>query len=401
MRSTSWTTPADLRRQLALCWSRGRVLAARLGGEPLFPLVLRLRSPDAKALSERFEEVRQWVRELEEGSKARQGFGYEIAWSEINHRQLGRNRVPSGIQVPTESDGLRLIGKSRQADRFQRVADTTLKRFPQLHEWLARRALLALDHADDWQRILAVLAWFREHPRSGLYLRQLDITGVDTKFIEGRKGLLSELLDRVLSPEAVDARWTGAKAFEQRYGLRSRAPLIRFRLLDDRCGLHGLSDVSVPAAEFDRLVVPVKRVFITENEVNGLAFPELPESLVIFGLGYGLERLAEVKWLKTKMLYYWGDIDTHGFVILDRLRAAFPDARSFLMDRDTLMAHRDLWVREDDRHGGAVGRLTVPEQLLFDELRQDRLGQRVRLEQERVAFGWLQQALRQVGADHT
>ena len=33
------------------------------------------------------------------------------------------------------------------------------------------------------------------------------------------------------------------------------------------------------------------------------------------------------------------DIDTHGFAILDPLRANFPQAQSFLMDRDTLPAH--------------------------------------------------------------
>jgi hypothetical protein len=30
---------------------------------------------------------------------------------------------------------------------------------------------------------------------------------------------------------------------------------------------------------------PLERVFITENEINGLAFPDVPGSLVIFGLG--------------------------------------------------------------------------------------------------------------------
>ena len=81
------------------------------------------------------------------------------------------------------------------------------------------------------------------------------------------------------------------------------------------------------------------RVFITENEINGLAFPDVPGSLVIFGLGYGLDRLSEVSWLHRREVHYWGDIDTYGFHILDRLRALFPAARSFLMDRETLLEH--------------------------------------------------------------
>ena len=82
----------------------------------------------------------------------------------------------------------------------------------------------------------------------------------------------------------------------------------------------------MPASQLADAQSAVQRVFITENEINGLAFPEVPDAAVIFGLGYGLERLAEVRWLRGKAIYYWGDIDTHGFAILDRLRAMFPDA---------------------------------------------------------------------------
>jgi hypothetical protein len=42
---------------------------------------------------------------------------------------------------------------------------------------------------------------------------------------------------------------------------------------------------------------------------------------LIFGLGYGLDRLADVPWLERCEVWYWGDIDTHGVGILDRLRA--------------------------------------------------------------------------------
>jgi hypothetical protein len=139
-------------------------------------------------------------------------------------------------------------------------------------------------------------------------------------------------------------------------------------------------------------------VFITENEVNGLVFPDIPASLVIFGLGYGVQLLGEVEWLKEKTLYYWGDIDTHGFAILDRLRADFPHVQSFLMDHETLLAHRELWVTEEDRYEGALSRLTPPERSLFDDLKHDSLGRRIRLEQERISFGWFWKFLSQAQA---
>ncbi|MCU0735709.1 MAG: DUF2220 family protein, partial [Methylotetracoccus sp.] len=367
--------------------------SARIRAEPIFPWVLRLRVPDSKALAERFDEVRQWIRSLTEGSKAERGFGYEIEWAEINHRQLGRNRVPVRVSVAEEADALRLIEKSRDAARFQQVADQILAHFPMLREWMAQRPMTMLEHAADGPRLQAVLAWFCEHPRPGIYLRQLDIAGVDTKFIETRKGLLAELLDRVLPEAFIEREATGSRGFEQRYGLRSKPPLVRFRLLDPRLAIHGLTDLSVPVEQFVRLNPPVTRVFITENEINGLAFPAVPESLVIFGLGYSLDRLAEVRWLADKALYYWGDIDTHGFAMLDRIRSYFPDTRSFLMDRPTLLAHRPLWVTEETPHHGSLMRLSDTEHALFEDLRDHRWGDRLRLEQERIAFGWLERAL--------
>ena len=388
-----WTTAADIKHQLHRYWSREQMLAGTTDGKPLFPLSLRFRKPDARALSERFDDVRRWIRDLEEGSKEKQGFGYQIEWTGINHRQLGHNRVPGGVSVPTEYDAFRLLNKSQEANRFRKLAEGSCKRFPSLGSWFARRPLTVLEYADDWERILAVLSWFSEHPRSGLYLRQLSIPGVDTKFIETRKGLLSELLDKILPSEMVDTQFAGGKNFEERYGLASKPTPVRFRLLDKQLSLYGLTDLSVPAAQFAQLSLPVDRVFITENEVNGLAFPDTPGSMVIFGLGYGVQTLADIRWLQNKKLYYWGDIDTHGFAILHRFRTIFPHAQSFLMDRETLIVHRELWVPETDRFLGTLTRLTEAEQSLLADLQQNVLGEQVRLEQERISFEWLQQSL--------
>ncbi len=63
------------------------------------------------------------------------------------------------------------------------------------------------------------------------------------------------------------------------------------------------------------------------------------------------------------------------------------------MDRETLLGHAPLWVRESNPYDGELARLTSAEQALFDDLRHNRLGERVRLEQERIPYGWLQRAL--------
>src|SRR5581483_268716 len=183
-----------------------------------------------------------------------------------------------------------------------------------------------------------------------------------------------------------DSRNSGEPSFERRFGLRSRQPLVRFRLLDQNLYIGGLSDLAIPGPDFARLAPGARRVFITENEINGLAFPNVPEGLVVFGLGYGLERLSEAQWLRDRRVFYWGDIDTHGFAMLDRLRAFLPHSESLLMDTETLLSHRQFWVTEDQPHVKPLRHLKPAELNLYDDLRYNRLGERIRLEQERISF---------------
>jgi hypothetical protein len=144
------------------------------------------------------------------------------------------------------------------------------------------------------------------------------------------------------------------------------------------------------------VTIPARRVFITENEVNGLAFPDVEQSIVVFGMGKSLNLLRSAVWLQNREIYYWGDIDTHGFAMLDQLRAILPTARSLLMDRKTLLAHRPLWVCEDTPFRGGLPCLQADERELFDALVNNRFGEKVRLEQERVSFGWVQRAIHDV-----
>jgi hypothetical protein len=118
--------------------------------------------------------------------------------------------------------------------------------------------------------------------------------------------------------------------------------------------------------------------------------------MVVFGGGYALERLAGIDWLRGREVLYWGDIDTHGFAILDRVRARMPHVRSLLMDAATMLAHRHVWGSEesDKRFLGDLARLTETELRLFHAVRDDLYQTHVRLEQERIGYGWMVDAMR-------
>ena len=388
----SWTTPADLRAQVQRLWDRGDLLRAAVSNAISRPLRLSLKAPNAADLSDRFEAVRDWVRAVADTPHVR------IDWREWNHRVQGTQRLPAAAWLDTLQDALAFIGKARQAQRFEALWQQTAAAQPALLAWLPRRPLQALDLADRWERLLAVVVGLQAHPRPGVYLRQFDVSGVDSKFIEAHRGVLTELLDVALPPEVVEPAAIGVGQFARRFGFLDKPIRIRFRLLDPVLpslpGCEGLSDITLDAVSFAALALPVERVFITENETNFLAFPEAARAIVVFGAGYGWEPLARAAWLHRCRLHYWGDIDTHGFAILDQLRGYFPHAASFLMDRETLLAHRSHWGEEPEPARHDLPRLRPEETAVYDDLRFDRLQPRLRLEQERVGFGWLRAQLR-------
>ncbi len=388
----SWTTPVELKAQVQKLWDRGLLLAGLVNGEPLFPRRLSLRGPTSRDLSERFGEVRDWIACLSAAAGP-----YRLDWRQVNHRVLGTNQLPSAVWVESLDDALGLIGKRRTGDMFTALVAQTRAQQPELVPWLAKRPLVALALHADWPRLLSVVAWVRAHPRPAVYVRQIDLPGVHTKLIERHRGVLSELLDLALPADAIDSAHAGAGGFYRRYGFLDKPLRVRFRLLDPALRLLDVDaeqDITLTQAAFAGLELPsVSRVFITENEINFLAFPPVPGALVIFGAGYGFDNLATAAWLSHKAIHYWGDIDTHGFAILNQLRARFPHAESLLMDRQTLLAHRPLWGVETRPESAALARLNADECTLYDQLRQHHWGDRVRLEQERIGFDYLRAAL--------
>jgi hypothetical protein len=244
-----------------------------------------------------------------------------------------------------------------------------------------------------------VVNWLAAHPRPGMYVRQADIPGVHTKFIEAHRAVLADLLDLALLADAIDAGKTGISQFNRRYGFLDKPAHIRFRVLDARIPLlPGVDhpDLMLDADSFAQLEIPTSHVFVTENETNFLALPPTPGAITIFGAGYGWEALGKAHWLHRCAIHYWGDIDTHGFAILDRLRGRFEHVSSFLMDRETLNAHQPHWGEEPVQTLVDLPRLTAHERVLYDDLRDNRMRRNLRLEQERVGFQWVAQALRNI-----
>ncbi|CAG9228460.1 Wadjet anti-phage system protein JetD domain-containing protein [Paraburkholderia caribensis] len=408
----SWTSADDLKAQVRRLWERGELLRSIVGdcdgAAPTvvpfgqegartslrpgcsFPLRLAMKGPSTTELAECFQAVREWIAGMVGVPHVR------IEWREFNHRVLGLQRVPQAVWLDDLDSALGMIGKRADAARFRRLLDQVGLRQPALSSWFRQRPLQALELAEECACLLAAVEWIAQHPRPGIYLRQVDIAGVHSKFIERRRGVLTEWLDLVLPVEAISADRSGSAQFAARYGFLEKPVRIRFRALDASLPIlpgTALPDITLDADSFAALNLPVRRVFITENETNFLAFPPIADAIVVFGAGYGWDALSKAAWLSRCCIHYWGDIDTHGFAILDQLRSRFRHVESLLMDRATLMEHEAVWGEEPDQVVRDLPRLDHAERALFDELRDNRLRTKLRLEQEHVRFRWVEAAL--------
>jgi hypothetical protein len=206
-----------------------------------------------------------------------------------------------------------------------------------------------------------------------------------------RRGV-ADLLEWLLPSDRVDRSRPRAD-LAARYGFCGPPSTVRFRFLGAQRWPPGLSELTGRIDELADHAPAVSRVYVVENEMTYLAFPPVDDAVVVLGGGYGVSRLAGLPWLREMELHYWGDLDTHGFAILDQLRHAWPHTRSLLMDRRTLLAHEALWVREPKPVNALLDRLCADETDLYRDLVEGTLGGAVRLEQERVGFGWVADAV--------
>lgn len=344
-----------------------------------WPVEIPLGVPTEQAAQRQVEGVRAWVAAWQ----CWRGTG-TLAWCERRWKALGIQNLPDRLVLRDPHEVAAWIGEAPRWQRAEARYQALTARWPALMQRLPRYFDVLADYSDaDFRRLTELLDWIGRHPASGLYPRQLPIAGLDSKWLDGRKGLVTDLVS------AIQEDVSGDLGFHQRCGLKAPPQLVRMRVLDralrDRVG--GIGDITAPVEDLARLTLPASHVFIVENLQSGLAMPDIHGAVVFMGLGYGVDVLARLPWVAQATCIYWGDLDTHGFAILQRARSYFPELNSILMDEDVLLSHKALWVDEKEQHLAAeLPLLTAAEQAVYQGLKQQRWGQSVRLEQERIAW---------------
>lgn len=377
----AWTGPADIAGKVRRRWDDGSLLSALAAGKPIPQFDLRLHGPRPAEIGESLTQVRAWIAELDAGS--RDGRHYDVVRARVGGRHFGRNDIPVRARIVSYEQAWRLLGVTGQVASYCRVLELSSD-FPPVRQWVAAHPLRALQTAEEWVSLLAAYRWLDQARGSGRYLREITAPGVDTKFVDRHRDLLAALLGVGRS----------ASAFTTGLGLLTKPPTVRLRCASAVLGLPApLSEGTFRLNELAALNPSVRAAVIIENETTYLTVPIPDRGVVVWGKGFEVDHVGALPWLRGAAMHYWGDLDTHGFAILDKLRAWFPHTRSFLMDRETLLAHRSRWVDERSPTSARLDRLDPAEADLYDDLVADRLGLRVRLEQERVDWSWARDRL--------
>ena len=337
------------------------------------------------------------VKELSKGEE--DCLGYRLEWDKCTTRNFGTQTYIKEIVIDTEDDYVSFVRKKMEYESFCKTVED-LKAFFEKHNGsmdslsgYIRSILSAVRTIRDksfWSGIIRCLEWFISNPASGKYMRQVP-AGVGTKFVENNQWLLKTLYCLVTGTDGSD------KSFTELVGLREYNVPVHFRVKspvtgvgdEEQClSLQSFSSYDT-VLEQAQLNKGIRRVIVIENLKTFLTFPVEDGTMAIWGGGFSANsRLKGCSWLRSRELYYWGDIDESGFAILYHFREDYPEAKSFLMDRTVFEKWKKEAVRVDigDRFGGDWQKnLTAGELETLNWLKAERIeGRRNRLEQELI-----------------
>jgi len=352
------------------------VLRAWLDGEDFLPIEFPVGD-----LSKDLDKRRQQIDALRQKSFEITSKGYVIEWGTVKTRVLGTQTMPQRIIIKTLNDYLELLGKRTECNRFIADVQKIRQKFPSLEQWMRLHPQAVIDNYGKWDNLLLVCDYFTKKPRPHVYTRELPIP-IHTKFIEANQHILRSLLDILLPPENIHQ---DAPNFNSRFGLKEKPSLVRLRLLEEQLEWHysiRIDDLSLPVDQLAHLLsehIKPRHILIVENQINFLTLPKVISGVGIFGGGFAVHLLRDIRWLNQCDVIYWGDIDAHGFEILSDLRGLFPHVRSLMMDRETLEAYAQYKVKGVQSHE-RFSYLTEAERLVV----QDVVANHWRLEQEHI-----------------
>lgn len=386
-------SPQEIKAQALKWWKP--FLQSHLRGEDFFPRNIdRIGKIKSSAVRENINELQTQLDELYKNSKEKSGFGYVINKEDVRFRRTGSHSLPQSITFESSEDFIAFIGKKKEWNSFLHGNNLIQNEIPNLKEWVLNNPQVVIENDGKWPSLIKVCKYFLTDPKPDLYIRQLPID-LHTKFIEHNEIVIKSLLDFLIQDAIKDV---SEKSIHKRYHLKYDEPTVRVRILDKQLMIGGLSDIRIPLSDFEKLSINSNNLILTENKMNFLALPALFSTIAIWsGGGFMISYLRNVRWLHERNIFYWGDLDTHGFLILHQMRTYFPRTKSVMMDMETFEHFKGEGVVAGEKISSEnLNTLNKAETEMFDFLRINNF----RLEQEKIRQEYADTFFRELFIDH-
>jgi len=386
--------PIEIKQQCEKWWKN--VLVATLKKEPFFSKeIQRIGKPTVKYITENYIAFAKETNLIVKNSKNENPTkkGYSLVFKEIKYTKIGNQRIIDKIKIDTLEDYLKITKKEKECSIFLENVEVINKELPILKEWVIQNPLKLISH-NTWNNTLKVCHYFLENPQPNLYIRELPIS-VHTKYIIENRFIIESLLDFLIAdytnPIIIKAK--NEREFYIKFNLLYDEHQIRMRFLDSDFAINNLTEITLPISDFQKLDNQAKFVFITENSKNFLTLPKLKNTIALWsGGGFSVSYLKKIEWLKGKQFFYWGDIDAHGFHILNQFRTYFPATISVMMNQETLSNFENHITEGKQTIPYHLPNLTPIEIELYHYLQKNNL----RLEQEKIIHSFAEQEIEKI-----
>jgi hypothetical protein len=127
---------------------------------------------------------------------------FTLETAEVGRNTIGSNQLPAAAVFASAKDEIAFAGRARDAARFVELAEGLSGLDPAFRAWALRRPLKLLELGTDALTAARVALWLRDNPEPGVYVRQLSLPGVHTKFVETHRRVIDELAEALSAPSA-------------------------------------------------------------------------------------------------------------------------------------------------------------------------------------------------------
>ncbi len=372
-----WVTPEKFNKMLQEQWDRGLIIKQILSSSP--PYIFRLKGPAKKDLSENLQSADYFATLWEE----------ENPYYKVVTRKIGTNdglfslQIPSQVRFESAEDLCGYLGRMSQLIQLESLRAECQFVFGDVRPYFMKHAVRLMENPGVFPKIVRLaseLAGKAKHAGPGapkIPFRQLRIPGVDRKFIYGCGHLVTDFLDLVLPPAAVNRSFKPISEFPQRYGFAAPQTLLRCRSCDPRRLLGGfVPPMSETALDVNSLAAlnpadeDADTVIICCNEHDYLALTGLDRVWAVYYSGWDIRLLLSVSWLTDKNLLFLGDIGRSSCRVLSEFREVFrpKPVKSVLLRKSIVLAHTDLIEADDPLLSDRGLKLDAEEKAALDTL---------------------------------